>query len=87
MARYFNSSSFRKEWIDRRTRLMAAWDFPVLLLQGRDDPRQPREFYEGIEQHMPDARVEFIDASHFYVFENPDQTTDAIVRFLEQSRP
>jgi len=62
---------------------MAAWDFPVLILQGRDDPRQPREFYEGIEQHMPDARVEFIDASHFYVFESPKETTDAIVRFLE----
>ena len=30
--RYFLSSSFRKEWIDRRTRLIPAWNFPILLL-------------------------------------------------------
>ena len=30
--------------------------------------------------------LQLIDASHFYVFENPKQTTDAIVQFLEQSR-
>ena len=82
--RYFNSSSFRKEWIDRRTRLMAAWDFPVLVLQARDDPRQPHEFYEGIERHMPDARVQFIDAGHFFVFENPADTTAAIAEFLRR---
>lgn len=80
--RYFNSSSFRKEWIDRRTRLMAAWNFPVLVLQGYHDPRQPREFYAGIEQHMPNARVRFIDAGHFFVFENPTETTQAIAEFL-----
>jgi pimeloyl-ACP methyl ester carboxylesterase len=84
--RYFNSSSFRKEWIDRRTRLMAAWRFPVLILQGAADPRQPREFYEGVEHHMPDARVRFIDAGHFFVFEQPAATTAAISEFLAQKR-
>jgi pimeloyl-ACP methyl ester carboxylesterase len=83
--RYFNSSSFRKEWIDRRTRLIAAWDFPVLILQGEHDPRQPREFYEGIEGHMPDARVRFVDAGHFFVFESPAETTAAIVEFLAEA--
>ncbi len=80
--RYFNSSSFRKEWLDRRTRLMAAWKFPVLIMQAYHDPRQPREFYEGIERHMPDARVAYIDAGHFFVLENPDQTTEVIADFL-----
>ena len=39
--RYFHSSSFRQEWIDRRTDLIRSWTAPVLLLQGRDDPLQP----------------------------------------------
>jgi len=82
--RYFNSSSFRQEWIDRRTRLMAAWDFPVLIMQGALDPRQPREFYEGVERFMPRARVALIDAGHFFVFENPEQTTDTIAAFLRE---
>jgi pimeloyl-ACP methyl ester carboxylesterase len=80
--RYFNASSFRKEWIDRRTRLMAAWDFPVQIMQGYHDPRQPREFYDGVEQQMPNARVRFIDAGHFFVFENPLETTELISEFL-----
>ncbi|MFE2041425.1 alpha/beta fold hydrolase [Streptomyces sp. NPDC059477] len=80
--RYFNSSSFRKEWIDRRERLMHAWDFPVLLLQGYDDPFQPREFYEDAHNWVPNSTVEFIDAGHFFHFENPADTTAAIVRFV-----
>lgn len=84
--RYFNSSSFRKEWIDRRTRLIDAWRFPVLVLQGHDDPKQPREFYVDIERHMPDARVAFIDAGHFYPLENPEQTTRMIREFLGETR-
>jgi pimeloyl-ACP methyl ester carboxylesterase len=80
--RYFNSSSFRKEWIDRRSRLMERWRFPVLAMQGYHDPRQPREFYEGIERHLPDAHVAFIDAGHFFVLENPEQTTLVIADFM-----
>lgn len=80
--RYFNSSSFRKEWIDRRTRLMQAWTFPLLLIQGRHDTRQPPEFYEHAEQWLPQARVEFVEAGHFFVLENPDAVTQAIQPFL-----
>src|SRR5271155_4298207 len=28
--RYFNSSSFRQEWLERRRRLLGAWKCPVL---------------------------------------------------------
>ncbi|MBV8295405.1 MAG: alpha/beta hydrolase [Acidimicrobiia bacterium] len=80
--RYFNSSSFRQEWIDRRTRLIERWDFPVLVLQGARDPRQPREFYEGVDCHLPDGRVAFVDAGHFCVLENPAETTAAIASFI-----
>lgn len=80
--RYFYSSSFRKEWIDRRTRLIPAWDFPVLLLQGRDDPWQPYEFYEQALQHVPTAELRLVDAGHYYHLENPGETQTAIRQFL-----
>lgn len=80
--RYFNSSSFRKEWIDRRTRLIPAWNFPVLLLQGRDDPWQPYEFYEQALEHVPTATLHLVDAGHYYHLENPEKTETAIREFL-----
>lgn len=40
--RYFHSSSFRQEWIDRRSRLIKSWTAPVLLLQGAEDTLQPK---------------------------------------------
>jgi pimeloyl-ACP methyl ester carboxylesterase len=82
--RYFNSSSFRKEWIDRRERLMAAWTFPVLILEGYDDPFQPREFYQDANQWIADVEIKFIDGGHFYHFENPAETTAAIVEFVQR---
>ncbi len=82
VARYFQSSSSHTEWVDRRTGLMSSWRFPVLVLQGEHDPRQPREFYEGIEGTMPDATVAFLDAGHYFVFENPQQTTRILRDFL-----
>ena len=66
---------------------MQAWDFPVLIMEGTHDSRQPREFYEGVEQHMPDAKVALIDAGHFYVFENPTETTTVISSFLADPLP
>ena len=80
--RYFNSSSFRKEWIDRRCRLIDRWTFPVLVLQGEHDHMQPWEFYVDAPEHLPDARVEVLDAGHFWAFENPSGTTEALRRFL-----
>jgi pimeloyl-ACP methyl ester carboxylesterase len=80
--RYFGASSFRQEWLDRRRRLIERWELPVLVLQGADDPRQPREFYEDVGRHLPDGRVRFVDAGHFFVLEDPSATTDAITTFL-----
>jgi pimeloyl-ACP methyl ester carboxylesterase len=80
--RYFLSSSFRKEWIDRRTRLIPAWNFPILLLQGRDDPFQPYEFYEQALEHVPTATLHLVDAGHYYHLENPQETETVIREFL-----
>jgi pimeloyl-ACP methyl ester carboxylesterase len=83
--RYFNSSSFRQEWIDRRNRLVREWKCPVLLLQGADDPLQPREFYTDelvLEQLPAGSGVHLLDAGHFWPFEAPAETVDTLRRFL-----
>ncbi|MEU1405660.1 alpha/beta hydrolase [Streptomyces sp. NPDC005728] len=81
--RYFNSSSFRLEWIERRTRLIDAWRAPVLVLQGAHDFRQPYEFYEGVEQYLPaGSRVELLDGGHFWAQEAPDEYCNAVSSFI-----
>lgn len=83
--RYWASSSFRKEWIDRRTRLLNAWTFPVQIMQGRHDFRQPFEFYERAAEYIPNGRVQvkFMDAGHFWHAEAPEQASQAMVDFLK----
>ena len=88
--RYFNSSSFMQEWIERRTRLMSAWRAPILLIQGAQSHAQPVEFYEDAWQYMPNvpsAEVKLIDAGHFWPVENPEETAAAIQTFLTQTPP
>jgi pimeloyl-ACP methyl ester carboxylesterase len=83
--RYFNSSTFRKEWIDRRTSLLNAWTCPILILQGFHSRTQPREWYENSRQFIPnsrDVRVCYIDAGHFWPLENPQETTQALNDFM-----
>ena len=83
--RYFNSSSFRQEWIERRTRLIPRWTCPVLLLQGADDPVQPREFYTDplVVAKLPrGSSVHLFDSGHFWPFEVPEETVAVIRDFL-----
>lgn len=84
--RYFNSSSFRSEWLQRRERLLAAWKCPILVLQGYHSKTQPREFYEGINmEHIPNAKsveVQFLPGGHFWPLECPSETTDALEKFF-----
>lgn len=83
--RYFNSSSFRQEWLQRRERLLAAWKCPVLILQGKESKSQPHEFYENVQDYIPNSpsvSVEFIPGGHFWTMEAPSETIDALRRFL-----
>lgn len=81
--RYFQSSTFRQDWLDRRARLIDAWCCPTLILQGSDEPPMPREFYtDNVAARLPEARIEFVDAGHFYVEENPKGTLEAALNFL-----
>jgi pimeloyl-ACP methyl ester carboxylesterase len=83
--RYFHSSTFRQEWIQRRRRLLRQWTCPVLLIQGYDSKTQPREYYTDPAQYLPNARnvaVVFIDAGHFWSMERPAEVTSAIRQLL-----
>lgn len=83
--RYFNSSTFRQEWLARRKRLLAAWTCPILLIQSYDSPRQPREFYEGARDYIPnatDVQVRFLSSGHFWSMESPEATTHALQSLL-----
>ncbi len=83
--RYFHSSSFQQEWIDRRTTLIDAWKCPVLLLQGRDDPNQPHEFYTDpdVLRRLPaGCAVHLFDAAHFWPFEAPTDMVQVLQGFL-----
>jgi pimeloyl-ACP methyl ester carboxylesterase len=83
--RYFNSSSFRQEWVDRRTRLMGAWRCPVLLLQAREDPLQPREFYSDaavLERLPAGSDVHLFECGHFWPFEAPGATVRVLAEFM-----
>ncbi|MFD4507673.1 alpha/beta fold hydrolase [Streptomyces sp. NPDC058457] len=85
--RYFHSSSFRQEWIERRTRLIPRWTCPVLLLQGADDPVQPREFYTDpqVLARLPrGSAVHLFDSGHFWPFEAPEEMTTVLREFLGQ---
>jgi pimeloyl-ACP methyl ester carboxylesterase len=86
--RYYHSSSFRQEWVDRRTDLIAGWKAPVLLLQGRGDPLQPYEFYEGreIRELLPaGSRLHLFDTGHFWPFEAPEETVAVLGDFLDHT--
>ncbi|MBB5166315.1 alpha/beta fold hydrolase [Mycobacterium sp. AZCC_0083] len=84
--RYFNSQSFRQEWLRRRRDLLGAWTCPVMIMQGYDSKTQPREFYEDSREYIPNARsvaVEYIEAGHFWSMERPAEVTALIRRLLE----
>lgn len=85
--RYFLSSTFRKEWIERRTRLLDAWRCPVTLLQGADSRSQPREFYTDAREYIPNAQsvdVCYIPGGHFWTLESPRDSTEAIREALSR---
>jgi pimeloyl-ACP methyl ester carboxylesterase len=84
--RYFHSSSFRQEWIDRRTELIRSWKAPVLILQGAHDPLQPREFYTDpdVVGILPSGSdVHLFDTGHFWPFEAPHESVDVIRGFVD----
>jgi pimeloyl-ACP methyl ester carboxylesterase len=84
--RYFNSQSFRQEWLRRRRDLLPAWKCPVMIIEGYESKTQPREFYDDSRDYIPNAKsvaVEYVDAGHFWSMERPDDVTALIRKLLE----
>lgn len=83
--RYFNSSTFVQEWLDRRTRLMAAWRAPILLIQGARSYAQPVELYDGVASfipNVPSVELQLVDGGHFWPVECPEETATVVEAFL-----
>jgi pimeloyl-ACP methyl ester carboxylesterase len=90
--RYFQSSSFEKERLDRTSRLFRYMQFPVMLLQGTNDAGQPRFYYADpinpAVAQFPDALLEWIEgAGHYTNLEKPDDVTQKIESFFQTSQP
>jgi pimeloyl-ACP methyl ester carboxylesterase len=84
--RYFNSSTFRQEWLARRNHLIKAWTCPLMVMQGHDSKTQPREFYQQAREFIPNASkvaVSFLPGGHFWSMESPQETTAAIANLLK----
>ncbi|WP_432049114.1 alpha/beta fold hydrolase [Streptomyces asiaticus] len=87
--RYAMASTFRKEWIERRSDLIPRWRAPVTLMQGRDSRSQPREFYADAAEHIPHAagvEVRYVTGGHFWPLESPEETSATLREVLRVRR-
>lgn len=87
--RYFNSSTFRQEWI-RRRQLLGKWKCAVLILEGKESRSQPWEFYNEADVKMwlseaKETGVRFVEGGHFWSLESPEDTYQAILQLLLMS--
>lgn len=86
--RYFQSSSFEKERLDRTTRLLRNMTFPVQLVQGRLDDGQPPYYFETpgalATDCFPQASMRWMEAGHYLGLEKPDEVTRIIGEFLRE---
>lgn len=90
--RYFQSSSFEKERLDRTSRLLRRMSFPVLLLQGDLDEGQPPFYFDHPDDpataQFPNARLVWVrGAGHYTNLEKPDVVSQCIEEFLDELRP
>jgi pimeloyl-ACP methyl ester carboxylesterase len=88
--RYFQSSSFEKERLDRASRLAPRMTFPVLLLQATHDENQPKYYYADpalpATQLFPSAELEWVEgAGHYTNLEKPEIVTAKIAAFLART--
>ena len=88
--RYFQSSSFEKERLDRTSRLLRKMTFPVLLLQATNDENQPKYYYADpvnpATALFPSAELEWVEgAGHYTNLEKPAVVTEKIAAFLART--
>lgn len=56
----------------------------ALIVWGRHDPFQKPEYAEKLRATLPNARLEWIDASHWLTEERPEEVAEAIGNFLAE---
>ena len=79
--RYFRDFAMENE--DVALARFKKMTFPVLVLQGENDPAQPLWYFEGIETVFPNAKLQIVkDAGHFTELEKPEEVSKAILDFL-----
>lgn len=60
-------------------------DVPALVIMGRGDPVLPPELADGMEERVPNVeKVVIEDCGHWTQQEQPEQTTEHILRFLDR---
>lgn len=81
---FINQSKALRDRVDQ-TATLRAFKHPALVLCGREDSLCPIERHQLIHELMPQSRLEVIDnAGHLPTLEQPNKTTAAIVRWLEE---
>ena len=62
---------------------LSKFTMPILYIHGEHDPRQPIEYCDGMEDHLPGLQaILVLDSGHFITRERPKQTTDAMMWFF-----
>ena len=62
---------------------LSKFTMPILYIHGEHDPRQPIEYCQGMEDHLPGLQaILVLDSGHFITRERPKQTTDAMMWFF-----
>ena len=62
---------------------LSKFTMPILYIHGEHDPRQPLEYCEGMEKHLPGLQaILVLDAGHFITRERPVETTNAMMWFF-----
>jgi pimeloyl-ACP methyl ester carboxylesterase len=57
--------------------------FPVVVTFGAQDPRQPIEYFRGMEDHIPGLEaILMMDSGHFMTRERPKEMTQALMFFF-----
>lgn len=68
--------------------LLAAADFPVLMVAGAQDPLFPLDLFHAAVAHHPGARLEALDpCGHFPMWEHPERLADLLRAFVATERP
>ena len=86
LRKYFETTNFEIELEDRHRELFKSMTMPMLILQGWYDRGQHPEEYAHAADVVPQCRVQFIHANHFFHLEDPPATNRAIRNFLAETR-